>query len=158
PLSDSERNARIEAVLALCSLREFADALPKQLSGGMRQRVGIARAIAVKPALLLMDEPLSALDAQTRELLMEDLLEIWKRERTTTFYVTHNLAEAVTLAHRVLVLSRRPARITRILDVPVPLSERRAPEHAAILRAMQEELWMLLKHDALEADREVQRA
>jgi NitT/TauT family transport system ATP-binding protein len=156
-LSDRERTARIHAVLDVCGLREFADALPKQLSGGMRQRVGIARAIAVKPALLLMDEPLSGLDAQTRELLMDDLLGIWKRERTTTLYVTHNLTEAVALAHRVLVLSRRPARITRILDVPVPLSERRAPEHAATLRALQEELWALLKRDALEADREVLR-
>jgi NitT/TauT family transport system ATP-binding protein len=155
-LSERERHARIEAVLNLCGLSEFAHALPKQLSGGMRQRVGIARAIAVKPALLLMDEPLSALDAQTRELLMEDLLEIWKRERTTTLYVTHNLGEAVALAHRILVLSRRPARITRIVEVPVALSERRAPEHAAILRAVQDELWTLLKRDALEADREVQ--
>jgi NitT/TauT family transport system ATP-binding protein len=157
-LRDPERKTRIDAVLELCGLGDFADALPKQLSGGMRQRVGIARAIVVKPALLLMDEPLSALDAQTRELLIEDLLAIWSRERTTTLYVTHNLGEAVALAHRVLVLSRRPARITRVLEVPVPLNERRLPQHAATLRTVQDELWTLLKRDALQADREVQRA
>src|SRR6516225_2040568 len=81
----------VAAALALTGLTEFAAAFPKQLSGGMRQRVGIARALVVRPAVLLLDEPLSALDAQTRELLMEDLLRIWSRERSTRVYVTHNL-------------------------------------------------------------------
>ncbi|MET0389994.1 MAG: ABC transporter ATP-binding protein [Polyangiales bacterium] len=155
-LTASERSARVQSVLALCGLTPYAALYPKQLSGGMRQRVGIARALAVKPALLLMDEPLSALDAQTRELLMEDLLQIWSRERTTTLYVTHNLAEAVSLAQRVAVLSRRPGRVTRVVEIPIPLAERRAPEHAATLRALQDELWALLKQDAQRADRDVQ--
>lgn len=154
-LSPAEKRERIAHVLEMCGLREFATALPKQLSGGMRQRVGIARAIAVKPALLLMDEPLSALDAQTRELLMEDLIGIWARERTTTIYVTHNLNEAVMLAGRVAVLSRRPGRVARVVDVPVPVSERRESSHAATLRAVQDELWALLKHDAQDAEREM---
>src|SRR4030081_2206041 len=106
-LSAIERNERVAAALALTGLGEFATAYPKQLSGGMRQRVGIARALVVRPAVLLLDEPLSALDAQTRELLMEDLLAIWAREKSTRVYVTHNLEEAARLADRVVVVSRR---------------------------------------------------
>lgn len=155
-LSRTERETRVTGVLELCGLSEFATALPGQLSGGMRQRVGIARAIAVKPAVLLMDEPLSALDAQTRELLMEDLLRIWSSERTTTLYVTHNLSEAVRLAQRVVVLSRRPGRITNIVEIPVPLAERQRPEHALTLQRIEAELWTRLKHDARTAEREVQ--
>ncbi|HLT78474.1 MAG TPA: ABC transporter ATP-binding protein [Ferrovibrio sp.] len=156
PLGRAEREARIREVLQLCGLSDFADALPKQLSGGMRQRVGIARAIAVRPAVLLMDEPLSALDAQTRELLMEDLVAIWARERTTTLYVTHNLSEAVRLADKVVVLSRRPGRIKQIVAIDVPVAERHRPEHAATLQRLHDELWTLIKAEAKVADREVQ--
>ena len=108
PLSSAERRERIDSGLRRMGLWEFRKALPKQLSGGMRQRVGIARALAVRPAMLLLDEPLSALDAQTRELLMDDFLELWRREKTTALYVTHNLDEALRLADRVCVLSRPP--------------------------------------------------
>lgn len=151
-----EQQKRIDEVLTLCGLSDFADALPKQLSGGMRQRVGIARAIAVKPAVMLMDEPLSALDAQTRELLMEDLVAIWARERTTTLYVTHNLNEAVRLADQVVVLSRRPGRIKRIVSIPVPVAERMKPEHTSLLKDLHDELWSLIKAEAQVADREMQ--
>jgi NitT/TauT family transport system ATP-binding protein len=155
-LGRAEQQARIDEVLKLCGLGDFAEALPRQLSGGMRQRVGIARAIAVKPAVMLMDEPLSALDAQTRELLMEDLLAIWARERTTTLYVTHNLNEAVRLADQVVVLSRRPGRIKRIVSIPVPVAERMKPEHAGLLKNLHDELWGLIKAEAQVADREMQ--
>jgi len=158
PLGQAEQQARIDQVLKLCGLGDFADALPRQLSGGMRQRVGIARAIAVKPAVMLMDEPLSALDAQTRELLMEDLIAIWARERTTTLYVTHNLNEAVRLADQVVVLSRRPGRIKRIVAIPVPVGERMSPEHAGLLKNLHDELWNLIKAEAQVADREMQHA
>src|SRR5689334_8538385 len=94
----ADRDARVAGALARTGLSDFAGALPKQLSGGMRQRVGIARALVVKPAMLLMDEPFSALDAQTRELLMEDFEAIWARENTTAAYVTHNLHEALRMA------------------------------------------------------------
>ena len=117
------------SALALTGLGEFATAYPKQLSGGMRQRVGIARALVVRPAVLLLDEPLSALDAQTRELLMEDLLAIWAREKSTRVYVTHNLEEAARLADRVVVLSRRPGRIREIV------AHRRAGRRARASRA-----------------------
>ena len=157
-LGRAELQARIDEVLKLCGLSDFADALPKQLSGGMRQRVGIARAIAVKPAVMLMDEPLSALDAQTRELLMEDLVAIWARERTTTVYVTHNLSEAVRLADQVVVLSRRPGRVKRIVSIPVPVAERMQPAHAGLLKDLHDELWGLIKAEAQVADREMQHA
>ena len=154
-LGSRERAARVADVLTLCGLAEFADAYPKQLSGGMRQRVGLARALAVRPALLLMDEPLSALDAQTRELLMDELLAIWTREHTTTLYVTHNLDEALRLADQIIVLSRRPGRVVRILRPPLPASARRLPEHSGQLRALHDELWSSIRTEAQLADREV---
>ena len=125
----AERRERVASALALTGLAEFAAAYPKQLSGGMRQRVGIARALVVRPAVLLLDEPLSALDAQTRELLMEDLLAIWAREKSTRVYVTHNLEEAARLADRVVVLSRRPGRIRDVV------AHRRAGGRARATRA-----------------------
>ena len=146
--------ARIVAdVLARTRLAEFADALPRQLSGGMKQRVAIARALAVNPAVLLMDEPLSALDAQTRELLMDDLVDLWDRQRFTGVYVTHNLAEAVRLGHRIAVLSRRPGRLREVIAVDIPLAERRAGDPR--LEALQARLWDLMKAEAMAADREL---
>ena len=155
-LGAAETKARIGAVLALCGLAEFARAYPKQLSGGMRQRVGIARAIAVKPAVLLMDEPLSALDAQTRDLLIEDLIAIWARERTTSIYVTHNLNEALRLADRVGVLSRRPGRLIRVLEVGIPREQRARPERAADMARLHDALWDSIKREAQVAEREMQ--
>jgi NitT/TauT family transport system ATP-binding protein len=156
PMSAAEREARIGEVLALCGLGEFASAYPKQLSGGMRQRVGIARAIAVRPAVLLMDEPLSALDAQTRDLLIEDLIAIWARERTTSVYITHNLNEALRLADRVGVLSRRPGRLTRIVAVDIPREARARPERAADMARLHDALWDSIKREAQVAEREIQ--
>src|SRR6185503_16624080 len=147
-LAAAERRERVSAALALTGLDEFAMAYPKQLSGGMRQRVGIARALVVRPAVLLLDEPLSALDAQTRELLMEDLLRIWAREKSTRVYVTHNLEEAARLADRVVVLSRRPGRIREILRIDVPVAERGRPEHAILLADMHRQLWSLIRDEA----------
>jgi NitT/TauT family transport system ATP-binding protein len=156
PLAGAERRERVASALALTGLTEFAAAYPKQLSGGMRQRVGIARALVVRPAVLLLDEPLSALDAQTRELLMEDLLEIWARDRSTRVYVTHNLEEAARLADRVVVLSRRPGRVREILSIAVPVAERGRPEHAGLLADVHRRLWALIRDEAATADREMQ--
>jgi NitT/TauT family transport system ATP-binding protein len=116
----------------------------------MRQRVGIARALAVRPAILLLDEPLSALDAQTREILIEEFLALWLAHRTTAVYVTHNLDEALRLADRVCVLSRRPGRIREIVAVDVPRSDRTT----ARLVPLRERLWRSIQDEARAADRE----
>jgi len=154
-LSAAARGRRIDDALRLTGLEEFALAYPKQLSGGMRQRVGIARAIAVRPAVLFLDEPLSSLDAQTRELLMEDLIKIWGRERTTSVYVTHNLFEALRMADRIAVLSRRPGRLKETVEVDIPLAERGAPEHAATITALHNRIWELIRDEVQVADREM---
>ncbi|MGE3650403.1 MAG: ABC transporter ATP-binding protein [Reyranellaceae bacterium] len=151
-LPAGEHAARVREALALTGLNDFAQALPRQLSAGMRQRVGIARALVVRPAVLLLDEPLSALDAQTRELLMEDLLSIWARERGTRLYVTHNLDEAARLADRVVVLSRRPGRIREILEIAEPVAQR----GSETVTRLRERLWELIRNEAREAEREVQ--
>ncbi len=149
------REARgiIADVLARTKLTDFGKALPRQLSGGMKQRVAIARALSVRPAIMLMDEPLSALDSQTRELLMDDLIELWSRERFSACYVTHNLAEAVRLGHKVVVLSRRPGRIREIVEIDIPLGER--PERSAELDALQRQVWQVVREEARQADMEL---
>jgi NitT/TauT family transport system ATP-binding protein len=156
-LPPAERRRRVEEALRTIGLADFRHAYPGQLSGGMRQRVGIARALAVRPAVLLLDEPLSALDAQTRELLIEELAAIWAEARTTAVWVTHNLDEAVRLADRICVLSRRPARIKAMLSVDLPRAERGLERHALALRALHERLWSLIAAEVRAADREVGR-
>jgi len=155
PLSSSEKAARITSVLERTGLSEFREAFPKQLSGGMRQRVGIARALAVRPAVLLLDEPFSALDAQTRELLMEDFLDLWLRDKTTSLYVTHNLDEAIKLADKVIVLSRRPGRIKEIIEIAIPQRDRVKPEHSMEISRLQTNLWSLIRDEARDASLEV---
>ncbi len=157
-LTDAEREERIADTLGRMNLLEFRKALPKQLSGGMRQRVGIARALAVSPAILLLDEPLSALDAQTRDLLMEDFMALWLRERTTAIYVTHNLVEALRLADRVAIFTRRPGRLRELVEVNVPRPERGTPAGKARLDALHTHLWDAIKAEAQSADRELTEA
>jgi NitT/TauT family transport system ATP-binding protein len=154
-LDAQERNARVEGVLDRTRLLDFRHAFPKQLSGGMRQRVGIARALVVRPAILFLDEPLSALDAQTRDLLMEDFLALWLAQRTTAVYVTHNLAEALLLADRVAVLSRRPGRVRELVHIDLPQAERATPAGKAHLAGLNQKLWELIKAEAQVAEREV---
>src|SRR6202158_277474 len=152
-LSTAERNERVAAALTLTGLGECAPASPKQLPGGMRKRVGIARALVVRPAVLLLDEPLSALDAQTRDLLMEDFLDLLLRERIAGIYVTHNFHEALRLADRVVVLSRRPGRIKEVLSIPIPQRERTQKAAVIQLAEMGERLWSLIRDEASVADR-----
>jgi len=155
-LSRPERAARVAEVLAQTGLAEFSRAWPKQLSGGMRQRVGIARALAVRPAVLLMDEPLSALDAQSRALLLDDFAALIGRAGVTCVYVTHNLAEAALLGQTIVVLSRRPGRVRSVLRIDRPIEGRQADD--PVLVAMQAQLWGLIRDDAARAEREIANA
>jgi NitT/TauT family transport system ATP-binding protein len=157
-LASAERRALVDDALRRTGLTDFRGAYPKQLSGGMRQRVGIARALVVRPAILLMDEPLSALDSQTRELLMEDFIGLLADGAMGAVYVTHNLEEAVRLADRIVVLSRRPGRVREVVAIPMTRGERGAVGAREKLLSLQNELWSLIRTEAIDAEREVQHA
>ncbi len=141
-------DARVSAALKLVGLEAFARHYPYQLSGGMQQRVGLARALATDPEVLLMDEPFAALDAQTREILQEEMLRILERTRKTIVFVTHSIDEALLLGDRVIVLTARPARVKRIMTVPYPrprdLPALRADGGFGALRA---QVWELLREE-----------
>jgi len=116
----ARRQQRTVELIALVGLQGFERYYPHQVSGGMRQRVQLVRTLAYEPEAILMDEPFGALDAQNRMLLQAELLRMWDRRRTTIVFVTHDLAEAITLAQRVVVLSKRPGRVKRVFDIPLP--------------------------------------
>lgn len=132
-----DRKARVEKMLNLVGLTKFAKSYPHELSGGMQQRVGIARALAIKPQILLMDEPFSALDEFTKEKLHMDLLRIWGKTNKTVIFVTHNIQEAVFLSDRVVVLSPHPGRVSAVVDIdlqrPRDLSIKESPEFNALV-------------------------
>jgi NitT/TauT family transport system ATP-binding protein len=118
PKEERARTAR--EYIKRVGLADFENHYPHELSGGMQQRAGLARALAVNPMILLMDEPFGSVDAQTRQLLQEELLELWQREQKTVIFVTHSMDEAVYLSDRVVVMTPRPGRVAEILDVPLP--------------------------------------
>jgi NitT/TauT family transport system ATP-binding protein len=157
-LAATGRRALVDDALRRTGLSDFRGTYPKQLSGGMRQRVGVARALAVRPAILLMDEPLSALDSQTRELLMEDFVRLLADGAMGAVYVTHNLEEAIRLADRIVVLSRRPGRVRETVTIPMTRLERGAIDARGKLLALQDELWSLIREEAIDAEREVAHA
>ena len=150
PLTRKERTERAREYLALVGLSGSEDRLPHELSGGMKQRVAIARSLAYEPGILLMDEPFAALDAQTREQLQDELLRIWRTTGTTAVFITHGIEEAVYLGQRVAILSSRPGRLKQVVDID--LGER---EGARDLRSdpdfvgYRHQIWSLL-HDEVE--------
>jgi NitT/TauT family transport system ATP-binding protein len=119
-IGKAERERQARAYLDMLGLTPFADAYPRQLSGGMRQRVNIARAFANDPAILLMDEPLASLDEQTKLLVQEDLLRLWDGSHKTVVYITHSLDEAIVLGDRVIVMTNRPGTVKTIVDIDLP--------------------------------------
>lgn len=151
-----EQKDRISHYINLVGLTGFEKALPHHLSGGMRQRVGIARSLVINPDLLLMDEPFSALDAQTRTIMQEELVTLWDKTRLSTLYVTHNIQEAVMLADRVVLLSRRPGKISRILNIGIPRSERELPQHTEEIAEYIRIIWEHISKDARAALMEVE--
>jgi NitT/TauT family transport system ATP-binding protein len=145
PKRDSR--SRAADLIRLVGLSGFEEHFPHELSGGMRQRANLARALTIDPDILLMDEPFAALDAQTREIMQSELLRIWRSNRKTVMFVTHQIDEAVYLADRVVVMTSRPGQIKAILDVDIPrprdLSVKRTPEFLALV----DEIWKMIEEE-----------
>lgn len=142
----ARRRETADYFMRLVGLQDFADALPKTLSGGMKQRCAIARAYAVNPKILLMDEPFGALDALTRVQLQDRLLEAWSRERRTVMFITHDVDEAVYLASRVVVMATRPGRLHRIVPVDLPYPRTEEIRLSAPFAAVRNEVWRSVYH------------
>ncbi len=131
-------------------LEGFEHAYPKELSGGMRQRVAIARAYAADPEVLLLDEPFGALDAQTRVQLQSELLNTWEHEKKTCFFITHDVDEAIILAQRVIIMSARPGRIKRIVDIDIPYPRTQATKTDSRFLELKTEIWNEVYQEFLE--------
>jgi NitT/TauT family transport system ATP-binding protein len=144
-----ERDAIAARYLALVGLLPFKDAFPGELSGGMKQRVALARVLAYDPAVLLMDEPFGALDAQTRELMQEELQRIWLETHKTVVFVTHDIEEAAYLADRVIVFTARPGRIKATVPVDLPRPRRLEVKKTPAFVAYRNRLWDLLREEVL---------
>jgi NitT/TauT family transport system ATP-binding protein len=151
---DERARSRTEALLRLVGLSGFETYYPNQISGGMRQRANLARALALDPQVLIMDEPFSALDAQTRDVMQIELLRIWDEGKKTVLFITHQLEEAVLLADRVIVLGRRPGYVKEEIEIDLPrprtLSMKRNPKFSAYV----ERLWTLIENDVQASVRE----
>jgi NitT/TauT family transport system ATP-binding protein len=149
-LDKAERRARADRLLELVGLGHAGDQYPHQLSGGMQQRIGLARALAIDPAIMLMDEPFSALDAQTREVLQAELLRIQETTHKTTLFVTHDLDEAIYLSNRVVVLAAKPGRVKKVIDIPFAHPRPELPELRGdpLFQQIRAEMWDLIRNPA----------
>ena len=146
-LRKAERVARAEECLALVGLSDFSNRYPHELSGGMKQRVAIARSLSYEPGVLLMDEPFGALDAQTRERLQEELVRIWRRTETTIVFITHDIEEAVFLGQRVAVMSAGPGAIRGTVDVRLDRETGEDVRASAAFGAYRHQVWQLLQQE-----------
>ena len=142
-----ERRETAEQFLHLVGLAGFGQRYPHELSGGMRQRVAIARSLAYSPSLLLMDEPFAALDAQTREILQSELLRIWEQHKTTIVFITHSLDEAIYLSDRIAIMTHRPGRIKSVLDIALPRPRPAEIRHAPAFVQLREQAWDVLRDE-----------
>ena len=148
PKAEAEAIAR--KYIKSVGLEGFEKSFPKELSGGMKQRVAIARAYAANPEVLLLDEPFGALDAQTRVQLQTELLETWEKERKTCFFITHDVDEAVILAQRVIIISARPGRIKKIVDIDIPYPRTQATKTDPRFLELKSEIWNQVYQEFLE--------
>jgi NitT/TauT family transport system ATP-binding protein len=143
----AKRRHVAERLISLVGLAGFENHYPHELSGGMKQRVGLARALATDPDVLLMDEPFAALDAQTRDLMQVELLRIWREARKTVLFVTHQIDEAIYLSDRVLVMSKRPGRTKKILDIKLPRPREYEMRVTPEFNGLKLEIWNTLKDE-----------
>jgi NitT/TauT family transport system ATP-binding protein len=149
---------KVPYFINLVGLSGFEKAYPYQMSGGMQQRCGLARALAIEPSVLLMDEPFAAVDAQTREILQFELLRIWDERPTAMLFVTHSIDEAVLLGHRVLVLKGRPASVFEMIEVDLPHPRSRSTLSHPRFAALRERVWSTLMSEARQAEFQLGRA
>jgi len=152
-LGRKAKDERVQGLINLVGLRGFENHFPHELSGGMRQRVGLARALAIEPKVLLMDEPFAAIDAMTREVMQVELLKILSHTKQTVLFITHSIDEAVTVGDRVVAMSHRPGRIKEVLDVDLPRPRweknvRSDPRFSSL----RDHIWDLLRDEALRAE------
>jgi NitT/TauT family transport system ATP-binding protein len=155
PRAEIER--KVPEFIKLVGLSGFENAFPYQMSGGMQQRCGLARALAVEPNVLLMDEPFAAVDAQTREILQFELLRIWEQRPTAMIFVTHSIEEAVLLGHRVIVLKGRPSSIHETVTIDLPQPRTRDTLREPRFAELREQVWGTLMREAREAEFHLER-
>ena len=152
-MTDAEREEIALKYIKMVGLEKFVDSYPKELSGGMKQCVAIARAYAVNPSILLMDEPFGALDAQTRTQLQTELLKTWEEEKKTCFFITHDVEEAILLASRVVVMSARPGRIKEVIDIDIPYPRNQETKMLPRFTELKNYIWQNVYKEYLEVQK-----